>query len=265
MSLFDMLRKTKKKLSERIENAFGSDSAAGPVMLRGAIRDQLLSKAVVSANEKSFPFGRVAIQLKPQTAQQYDVFKEVFIRKDALKNHLLQTLENMGIQDLNESQLCIELQEPFSQEGVSSRPLFEINFVQHNVVRLVEIPEIVMLVTRGSAEKTEYRLKKDRILVGLQAEILDREGRIIRKNDIVFLESGHESNASVSGTHARIWYDHAKRGFWIMDEDSRYGTRIMRREKVIELPVDDSEGVQLQSGDDLYFGEAIVHFEITSA
>ena len=265
MSFIDMLRKTKKKLSNRVGSALGSDTAVDPETLRGTIQEQLLSRAVVNANEKSFPFGRVVIRLQPQNAQQYEIFQETFIREEALKNHLLQALGNMRIQRPNEFQLRIEIQESSNLEGTSLRALFEIDFVRLNVVRLEEIPEVVMLVTRGSAERKEYRLKKDRILVGLRAEVLDREGRIIRKNDIVFLESEDESSASVSGTHARIWYDYGKHGFYIMDEDSRYGTRIMRREKVIELPGDDPEGVQLQSGDDLYFGEAILHFEIIPA
>ena len=33
-------------------------------------------------------------------------------------------------------------------------------------------------------------------------------------------------------------------------------------ELVIEVPGEDPAGVQLQSGDDLYFGQAGIHFEI---
>ena len=120
-----------------------------------------------------------------------------------------------------------------------------------------------MTVLKGSAEKALYEMKKDRILVGRLPEVLDREGRMIRRNDVVFLDNGEEVNASVGRAHSRIWFDSEKQEFRIMDEVSRYGTRIMREGRSIEVPSGNTRGVRLRSGDEIYFGRACLRFEIS--
>jgi hypothetical protein len=220
-----------------------------------------VSKADVEAGGKSFPFGRVIVRLKPKTAKQQAAFEEAFVREDALNKHLVQKLMEEQIQCPKEFQVRVELQDASKPEGDGPWPEFEIDCVRLNVLRQEDVPEIRLVVTKGEAERKAYHLKKDRVLIGRPAEVLDREGRIVRKNDITFLENEDETGASVGSAHARIWFDYEKRGFWIMDEGSRYGTTIMRGRTIIEVPGGDPDGVQLQSGDDLYFGQAGVHFE----
>jgi hypothetical protein len=264
MSFLDLFRKTKKNLSARVESVLEYGPAINPLTVRREIHDQMLLKIIVDANGKSLPFGRVVIRLRPQTARQHAAFEEAFVREDVLKKYLLQTLNDMQVQYPKEFHVHTELQEPAGPEGASPRSLFEIDFIRLNVVRLEEVPEVRLLITQGSAEQPAYSMKKDRILIGRPAEVLDREGRIVRKNDIIFLETEDEIAASVGSAHARIWYDFEKRGFWIMDEGSRYGTRIKRGRAVIEAPGGDPAGIQLQTGDDLYFGQAALRFELAS-
>jgi hypothetical protein len=118
------------------------------------------------------------------------------------------------------------------------------------------------VITKGAAEQPEYRMKKERILVGRLPEVLDREGRLIRRNDLVFLDSGDDINSTVGRIHARIWFDSESREFCIMDEVSRYGTRIIRDGRSIEVPEGNQRGVRLRSGDEIYFGQACVGLEI---
>jgi len=262
MSIWGALRKMKQNIYARVENALGYGQTINPLTVRREILDQVMSKVVADASERSLPFGRVVIRLKPQNAKQHATLDEAFIREDALIKQLLQALKDMQVQCPKEFQARVELQEPSSPAMGAQQSLFDIDLIKLNAMRLEEVPEIRLLVTRGSAERRAYQLKKDRILIGRPAEVLDREGRIVRKNDIVFLESEDEVGASVGSAHARIWHDYEKRGFWIMDEGSRYGTRIMRLGSVIEVPGEDPAGVQLQSGDDLYFGQAGLRFEL---
>ena len=261
MSIWDALLKAKQNINARVENALGHGTAISPSTVRRDILDQVESKIVVDTAGKSFPFGRIVVRLQPQTAMQHAALEEAFVREDALKNHLLQALQDLQIQRPKEFDVRVELQEVPELEGVLSRAPFEIDFIRLQVLRLEEIPEAKLSVIRGVAEESVYQMKKDRILVGRPAEVLDREGRIVRKNDIVFLENEDEIDASVGNAHARIWYDYEKREFWIMDEGSRYGTRILRNGLVIEVPAEDPAGVQLQSGDELYFGQAGLRFE----
>ena len=262
MSIRDALLKAKQNINARVENALGHGAAISPLAVRKDILEQVESKIVVDPTGKRFPFGRVVVRLQPQTAKQHAALEEAFVREDALNKYLLQTLQDLQIQCPKEFDARVELQEVSETEGAPPRALFEIDFVRLHVLRLEEVPEVKLSVIRGAAEQSVYQMKRDRILVGRPVEVLDREGRIVRKNDIVFLENEDEIDASVGNSHARIWYDYEKREFWIMDEGSRYGTRILRSGIVIEVPGEDPAGVQLQSGDDLYFGQAGLHFEL---
>jgi len=245
-----------------VETLLGYEPEVNPSAVRKEIVDQLMSKVVAGVNGRSFPFGRVVISLQPRTASQHAAFEEAFIREDALNKHLQQALKDMQVQYPKEFQARVDLREASNPEGTGPWPAFEVDYIRLNVLRLEDVPEVKLVVTQGAAERQSYSLKKDRVLIGRPAEVVDREGRIVRKNDIVFLETEDEIGASVGSAHARIWYDTEKRGFWIMDEGSRYGTRIMRGGVVVEVPGGDPAGVQLQSGDDLYFGQAGLRFEL---
>ncbi len=262
MSIWEEFRTEPRKILGRIRTLCGCEPETNPSAVRREILDQLMSEVVVSENGKRLPFGRIVVRLQPKTAKQHASFEEAFVLDSALSNHLLQSLKGMQVQYPRELQVRVELGEASNVGDSGPLPAFEIDYVKPNVLRLEEVPEIRLDVTRGAAERQSYHLKKDRVLIGRPAEVLDWEGRIVRKNDIVFVESEDEVAASVGSAHARIWYDYEKRGFLIMDEGSRYGTRIRRQGALLEIPDDDPAGVQLQSGDDLYFGQAGLHFEL---
>jgi hypothetical protein len=122
------------------------------------------------------------------------------------------------------------------------------------------VPEINLFIMRGSAEQTDYRLKKERILIGRTLDVMDREGRIIRKNDVVFLDNGEDVNTTVGYSHARIWWDFDQKKFFLMDEASRYGTCIVRQGRSLEVPEGYSRGIPIQAGDEIYCGQACLRF-----
>ncbi|HTY64174.1 MAG TPA: FHA domain-containing protein [Acidobacteriota bacterium] len=262
MGMWDALRKAQKKVTDRVETILGYEPEVNPSAFRREMLDRLGSKAVVNANGRSFPFGRVVVRLQPKTMKQHAAFEEAFVREDALKSYLEHGLKEEQIRCPENFQVRVELRDVSSPEGENPGPEFELDCIRLNVLRLEDVPEVKLVVTRGAAERQTYQLKKERILIGRPAEVLDREGRIVRKNDIVFLENEDEIGASVANAHARIWHDFERRGFWIMDEGSRYGTRIMRTGSIIEVPGGEPDGIQLQSGDDLFFGQAGLHFEM---
>ncbi|HSW40118.1 MAG TPA: FHA domain-containing protein [Acidobacteriota bacterium] len=126
-----------------------------------------------------------------------------------------------------------------------------------------EPPDIRLSVVRGSADFHEYRIRKKRILIGLTREVMDSEGRVIRKNDVAFTYAPKEEiNSTVSLTHARIWFESEEQAFFIMDEGSRYGTWIERQGHTIEVSAGDPSGNRLQSGDEICCGQARLRFEL---
>jgi hypothetical protein len=260
MGIWDRLLKTEQKIRKRVENVFGG-RAQTPLEVRREIVEQIESRIVVDSGGKTFPFGKVTIRLRPPTEALRSIFEAAFLQNDSLRSEIHQKLSDSKASYPREMEIKVELATGGS--GDADAGMCELDFAPLDREHKREIPAIRMTVLKGSAEKTLYDIKKDRILVGRLPEVLDREGRMIRRNDVVFLDNGEDVNTSVGRAHSRIWFDSGKQEFRIMDEVSRYGTRIIREGRSIEVPGGNTRGVRLRSGDEIYFGQACLRFEIS--
>jgi hypothetical protein len=92
--------------------------------------------------------------------------------------------------------------------------------------------------------------------------VTDRQRRVVRRNQVVFLESEGETNRTVSRAQAHITRA-APGDYRLHDDRSSYGTRIVRDGKMIELPSGSPRGVKLQAGDEgtAHLTERIVELE----
>jgi hypothetical protein len=210
------------------------------------------------ARRTRFPFGKVAVRLRPPSETLSSVFEAAFIQNDSLQSNIRQKLRDSKASCPANLEISVELLSGGPAEETAG--MYELEFGVSPPPKK-EIPSIRLSVIKGSAEQMSYDLKKERILIGRLPEVLDREGRMIRRNDIVFLDNGEDINTSVGRAHSRIWFDSEKHDFRIMDEVSRYGTRIMREGRSIEVPSGNTRGVRLRSGDEIYLGQACLRFE----
>jgi hypothetical protein len=263
MGIFDKFLKAEQKIRGRIESAFGDNAAKSPLEIRRAILEQVESRIIVDRGGKSFPFGKVIIQLIPATAAQRDVFEAAFIRNGSMKADVRQTLLSEQAKFPDDFQVVIKIEESAENpqpESAAQAP-FTIDFVLPENSKKAVVPDTKLTIIKGVAEQPVYEIRKERILVGRLPEVLDREGRMIRKNDVIFLDNGDDVNSTVGRIQARIWFDGEKNEFRIMDEASRYGTRIIREGRSIEVPGGNTRGVRLHSGDEIYLGQACLRFE----
>ncbi len=256
-----------ERMRKRVETAFGQEAAQTRLEIRREILEQVDSRIILDAAGKYFPFGKVVVWLQPPTDAFPNVFETAFEQGESLKKDILCRLKDSQVRHPNELEIAIKLQQNLDPEQAesSSRPLFRVEFIKPDPLRQREIPEVNLVIAKGSAELPAYRMKKERILIGRLAEVLDREGRMVRKNDVVFLDNGDEVNSTVGRTQARIWFDFESEEFQIMDEVSRYGTRIIREGRSFDVPGGDPRGIPLQSGDEIYFGQACLRFELRPA
>src|SRR5205814_8254841 len=111
-----------------------------------------------------------------------------------------------------------------------------------------------LTIVKGKAEAPEYTLDKARTNLGRLAELTDAEQRVVRRNDVVFLEGGDEANVTVSRKHAHIRRDAGD--YRICDEGSEFGTRVFRDGRTIEVPAGNRRGEKLRAGDEIYLGRA---------
>jgi hypothetical protein len=119
-------------------------------------------------------------------------------------------------------------------------------------------------VIKGASTRKTYVLAGERTNIGRIAEVLDKERRVARRNQVVFAEGGDPVNDTVSRAQAHI--RRMPGGEWrLFDDRSSQGTRIFREGRTIALPSGSPRGVRLHSGDEIYFGQACVRFEIRQA
>ncbi len=264
MGIMETLLKAKKNMRSRVENALGREPVLEPSAVRREILDQVRSRIIEDSGSRLFPFETVIVRMTPQTEMQKDIIREALLKKDALKSDILQILQEAKVRYPDEFETRIEFGASRDEDSSQTltMPLFEVDFIKHPVAPNRQAPETRLQILQGVTEKPAYELNKPRILIGRSSEVLDREGRIVRRNDVVFLETGEEINSSVGRTHARIWFDSARNAFFILDEGSRYGTRILRGGAVLDVPSGEPDGIPLQSGDDVYLGQACLRFTL---
>ncbi|NLT67683.1 MAG: FHA domain-containing protein [Acidobacteria bacterium] len=259
MGFWNKLLKTEQSIRRRIENAFGYGTADTPLELRREIIEQIESRIAIDAAGNLFPYATVTIQLYPRTEAQRDVFETAFLRDASLKEEVIEKLKESDANYPENLEITVDVKHPATAPE-SSAP-FQITFVKPEPPREREVPEVKLIITKGAADHPVYLMKKERILIGRLAEVLDREGRMVRRNDVAFLDNRDEINSTVGRAHARIWYDFEKPEFRIVDEVSRYGTQILRGGRSLEVPGGNPRGIRLCSGDDIYLGQACIRFE----
>jgi hypothetical protein len=262
MGFWHSLLKAEQNIRRRVESAFGQGAAQTPLEIRREILEQVESRIVVDAGGNQFPYGRVIIQLQPPTEALRDVFDAAFLHDRSLHADIIEKLKSLQVRHPFEMEVVVELQAIPDQGQTESVPLFRLDFVRPDLSRRPEIPETRLIVVKGSATQPEYRLKRQQILIGRLEEVLDREGKLLRRNDVVFLDSGDDVNSTVGRAHAVILFDKEKSEFRVLDEVSRYGTRIVREGRSIEVPSGNPRGIRLRSGDEVCLGQACLRFEM---
>jgi len=123
------------------------------------------------------------------------------------------------------------------------------------------VPAVHITVKRGKATENSYVFSEPRILIGRTAAPIDDTGRP-RHNHVVFVDEGHEHNATVGRAHASIQFEADRRQFRLFDDGSSNGTRVIRNGETLEVKPRNPVGVALLSGDEIQFGTAAVTISI---
>jgi hypothetical protein len=264
MGIREKLQKVEQSIRKHVETVFRNKTFQIPLEVRHEILEQIEARIILDTSGNRFPYGEVLVRLQPPTKSLRDIFSAAFLQEDSLKTAILELLKDSNAIHPEPLEVIVELRrDPVPNPGASSPPsLFQIDFIKHNPSILREVPGTMFVISKGLAEHSTYKLKKERILIGRLQEVSDREGRVIRINDVIFLDNGTEINSTVSRAHARIWFDFEKNAFFIMDEVSRLGTIVMRESRSIEVPMGNPYGIRLRSGDAIYCGQACLHFEL---
>jgi hypothetical protein len=118
-----------------------------------------------------------------------------------------------------------------------------------------ECVPIKLTVLRGVADQRAYVFKGGRIDIGRRAEVFDQRQRLIRTNNVAFVDDGDEANSSVSRRHAHIDYNEAQGCYRVWDDRSAHGTNVIRNGRTIRVPAG-ARGMRLEPGDEIALGAA---------
>ncbi len=205
-----------------------------------------------------FPFNSITLSVLASSREERARFEAVLAAEPPLRDRIVEHLRSKScpIDDLT-------LDVAYVGRALKDwrHPQFSLAFARvaraptSKVRRDPAFTRIDLTVVRGTAERRTYSFAAKRIDLGRCAEVRDTRNRLIRTNNVAFVEGSGEVNQSVSRRHAHIAYEPASGGYRLRDDGSVHGTSVVRNGSTVAVPPG-SLGVRLQTGDELVLGEA---------
>jgi hypothetical protein len=265
MGILDKVTRIEKRI-ERLATRRGV--VRQPLEVRRAVLDEIEElMQPAGRSRRVFPFNRVVVEVVAADAKQRAAIEAVLEGDGGLDAAIAQRLREAGCPppaDLEVQLKFVRAAKAGWEEGRSFRVVCERRErPPAAAVSGKPGPDVQahVVVLKGEASRKQYALSSACTNVGRLAEVLDRDHRVVRRNQVVFLDSQDEASQTVSRVQAHICFV-APAEFRLYDDRSAYGTRILRGGRTIAIPSGSPKGVKLRSGDEIYFGHASVRFEI---
>ncbi|MFB3853276.1 MAG: FHA domain-containing protein [Vicinamibacterales bacterium] len=117
-----------------------------------------------------------------------------------------------------------------------------------------------LVVVKGRAARKSFDIGAGLTNIGRLAEVTDTAARVVRRNQVVFLDGDDDLTRTVSRAHAHIVFTPPS-DYRLHDDRSSHGTRVFRQGRTLEIASGSPRGLKLRPGDEIYFGHACVRFE----
>jgi hypothetical protein len=235
-----------------VSGSLRGDRAPTPAELLVEIVAQVERGITVGPDGPVFPFNRIAVDLSAATAQRESELRGS-LSSDVIRVAVIARLQRqVPVPD----DLRINLRVS-SETGTTSCLVTLRTAASRRTVAPEPAKVVARLVTADGSAR--FTLGEGVFNIGRVAEIQGRDGRLIRRNQIVL--GSDAAGASVSRMHARI---HGARAgtslsFTLFDDGSQRGSTVVRGgrpHRVVQGPV----GLRLKDGDELYFGKVRLLF-----
>ena len=251
-----LLRDIERRIDERLRGLFQSKDPAVPgqgrelVEIRKLILDAVDQRVqMLPRAKRGFPFNDVTVHIPaPGSPDQRAAMEAVFITGDALKLEIEEHLRRENVEFPAALTVVVGL-----IEGIPEPVLVCRNRLAEVVTVQLKLPQVgTSCFTLPDGSTVEFR--KNLIFVGRTPEVLDERKRVVRRNDLVI------DGDTVSRAHAHIEFIDGE--YRLFDDGSSYGTSAIHDGRLVEVAKAGSRGLRLNSGDDLYIGQARLHFEL---
>ena len=265
MGIFDKVTRIEKSIEKL---AARKGVVRQPMEIRRAILDEVeeLSEPA-GRSRRVFPFNRLVVEVLAADPKQRAAMDAVLEGGSGLIASIEQRLREAGCPPpagLDVQLKFLKAAKPGWEEGRAFRVVPE-RRDRPPAAATGEKPgralQAQIVVLKGTAARKQFALTGACTNVGRLVEVLDRQGRVVRRNQVVFLDSQDDVTETVSRAQAHIQFVPPAE-FRLYDDRSAYGTRILRSGRTIAIPSGSPRGVKLRPGDEIYFGQASVRFEI---
>ncbi|MDE3197310.1 MAG: FHA domain-containing protein [Acidobacteriota bacterium] len=254
-----ILRRIESTLDNRMRAIFGSSNRPGAkeaIELYVDAIDQIVQRAAAGRRGRLvFPFDRVIVELHAPSGERRAVLETVFDAKQMVADirERVEAPERLSVQVQYPEEAEKELSIRCEKTDPAGQPA-PVPAVKH------ELPPMWLITLAGVSSAPEFLVDRPRVNLGRERDIVDPEGRPLRRNELHFPEGADEANATVSRSHAHIRFD-AHTGEWrLYDDGSSLGTAIFRDGRRIDVPAHAPRGAMLLPGDEIYLGRARLLF-----
>jgi hypothetical protein len=268
MSLF---RDLEKRIDAQVKKLFTSENAAAQgkelIEIQRAILDEIEDRSqLLPRARRRFPYNDLIIRIAAPDAERRSAIDLVFIEGAAMHNAIEERLREEEIEFSPDLTVRVEALEDSPAEILAKG--FHITYGQRQAAAAGENAPPPKKATRftvlhGHAKQSVFEVTRTRIHLGRLSEVLDERRRPVRRNDIAFDESPEKPNSTISRAHAHIAYDPSTGEFRLFDDGSTYGTSVVQNGRLVNVPSAGGRGLRLESGDEIYLGQARVLFEIS--
>lgn len=230
MSIFE---KFEKAVDDALKKVGRRGQQREPLEIRRAIITEIEGKITpLGDGKRVFPFNQVGVQLFAPDAETRALYEVAFIGERMLASTIGERLRPPKCETPANLKVSVTVVEDAGVEWAADG--FHIVYGGGGAAAAAPAEEgrarakAQLIVVHGEAKPLKYRITKRRTNIGRQAEVLDKEGLPLRRNDLAFKEDDSEINRSVSRSHAHIKYNQETGEYRLHDENSAYGTLIIR-------------------------------------
>jgi hypothetical protein len=271
MKILDQAAKLEKTLLDRLSRR--RDIRRHPIELYGDILDAIEEATEAgSRGGRIFPYNTITVKMPTTTDHERATAEAVFAEPPSLEQRVRTRLRQGGCAEVDELTVVLKFVDGTADEWLGRE--YHVEFRRRATprrpnpavkARSPAEQELHVVVVAGTAAKARYSFNASRINLGRLTDVLDRQHRVIRQNQVAFLDGDDEVSPSVSRTHAHIRFDAGTGEARLHDDGSTHGTRVVRGGRTIDVPRGGGRGLKLRDGDEVVLGQARVRVELRPA
>jgi hypothetical protein len=264
MSIIDNVKRLEKRIERFAER---SDVPLQPIEVRKATLDEIEDLVEpATRSRRIFPYNRVTVEVVASDAKRRAAMEAVLGERSDLGRAVSARLKSAGCPVPSGLEVRLKLVKRASAEW-GTRRAFRVQCGRADVEparpeasgRAAKAAALVVIT--GDATRERFQVKGERTNIGRLADVVDRNRRVVRRNQVVFTDGDNPVNLTVSRTHAHIASTPSGE-YRLFDDGSSSGTRILRSGRTLALPPGSPRGTKLHPGDEIFFGQALVRFDV---